>query len=83
MPMYCIIETEDGSTIVEHPPEGTAADVALQLGGTVVDPGPYESYQEACDALEALQIELNDDADDGGSDTPGTQSLEGRYEAQD
>lgn len=79
MPMYCIIETEDGWTIAEHPQAGTAEAAAHQLGGTVIDPGPYDSYEDACEALEALQDELN--ASDS-SDVPGTQALEGRYETE-
>jgi hypothetical protein len=82
MPMFCIIETEDGLTVVEHPPAGTAQEAALSLGGTVIDPGPYDSYEDACDALEALQGELDED-DGTGSDVPGTQAMEGRYETED
>jgi hypothetical protein len=59
MAMYCIIETEDGWTIAEHPPAGTAEEAAHRLGGTVIDPGPYDSYEDACEALEALQEELD------------------------
>lgn len=79
MPMYCIIETENGWTVVEHPPQGTAEEAALRVGGTVIDPGPYESYEDACDALEALQGEL-DEGEAGASDVPGSQALDGRYE---
>lgn len=80
MTMYCIIETEDGWTIAEHPKAGTAEEAAHLLGGTVIDPGPYDSYEDACDALEALQAEL--DSPDA-SDVPGSQALEGRYETED
>lgn len=80
MPMYCIIETDDGWTVAEHPQDGTAEEAAHRLGGTVIDPGPYDSYEDACDALEALQGELDESEP---SDVPGTQSLEGRYETED
>ena len=80
MTMYCIIETEDGLTVVEHPQVGTALEAAHRLGGTVIDPGPYDSYEEASDALEALQGELGSN---DASDVPGTQVLEGRYETED
>jgi hypothetical protein len=80
MTMYCIIETEDGWTVAEHPQAGTAEEAAHRLGGTVIDPGPYDSYEDAIEALEALQGEL-DESD--GSDVPGTQALEGRYETED
>lgn len=77
MPSYCIIETDEGWSVVEHPAAGTAEEVACRLGGVVIDPGPYDSYDDACDALEALQGEL-DESD--GSDVPGAQPPEGRFE---
>ncbi len=80
MPLYCIIETDDGYTVVEHPEGETAEQTALRTGGVVVDPGPYESYEEACEALDALQAELDDE---DPSDLPSTQAWEGRYETDD
>lgn len=80
MALYCIIETDDGWTIVEHPPDATAEEAAHRHGGVVIDPGPYDSYADASDALEALQMELDDEE---SSDVPGTQALEGRYELED
>lgn len=58
----------------------TAEETAHRQGGVVIDPGPFESYEAACNALEALQIELEED---DSSDVPGTQALEGRYETRD
>jgi len=81
MPLYCIIETDAEMTVVDHADNETAADAALRLGATVIDAGPYDSYEDALDALEALQGELLDD--DEQSDVPGTQALEGRYETDD
>lgn len=81
MPLYCIIETDGGMTVVDHADNETAADAAHRQGGTVIDAGPYDSYEDACDALEALQGELLED--DEQSDTPGSQALEGRYETDD
>lgn len=81
MPQYCILEFEDGWKVVEHPEGMTAEKTAHQKGGTVIDPGPYESYEDACDAMEALQGELQED--DESSDVPGSQALEGRYETGD
>lgn len=81
MPQYCIIEIEDGWKVVEHP-EGTTAEKTAHLeGGIVIDPGPYESYEDALEAVEALQGELQEG--DDTSDVPGTQALEGRYETGD
>ena len=75
--LYFIIETEDGWTIAEMPMNRTAVEVATELGATVIDPGPYESYEEASDALVSLQDEL---AEDGTSDMPGTRAVESREE---
>jgi hypothetical protein len=73
---YCIIETDDGWTIAELSPERTAEDAAGMLGGAVIDPGPYDSYEDASDALVSLQEEL---AENGGtSDIPGTRAIESR-----
>lgn len=80
MAAYCIIETEAGWTVVEHPEGTTAEQTAHRHGGVVIDPGPFPSYEEACDALICLQEEL--DVDDA-SEVPGTQALEGRYETGD
>ncbi len=52
---YCIIETEDGWAITEVPANLTAAEVAAESGAEVIDPGPYDSYEEASDALVSLQ----------------------------
>jgi len=81
MAMYCIIETEDGWTIVDHREDQTAEQAAHDRGGVVVDPGPYTSYEEANDAMISLQQELADDEDI--SDLPGTHPYEGRYETDD
>ena len=73
---YCIVEIEAGWTIAEISPERTAEEVATQLDGTVIDPGPYDSYEDASDAFVALQEEL---AENGGtSDIPGTRAIESR-----
>jgi hypothetical protein len=77
MALYCIIETEDGLNIVEHSEGMTAEETAHRSGGTVVDSGPYHDYEDACEALVALEQEI---ADDDGSDVPGTQAMESRPE---
>lgn len=80
MTMYCIIETEDGLNIVEHAEGMTAEETAHRSGGTVVDSGPYDNYEQACEALAALQLELDDE---DTSDVPGTQAMESRPESTD
>lgn len=74
---YCIIETQDGWTIAEIPTNRTADEVGAESGATVIDPGPYDSYEDASDALVSLQDELGEN---GTSDLPGTRALEGREE---
>ena len=74
---YCIVETEDGWAIAELPPNCTAAEVAAESGASVLDPGPYDTYEEAADALASLQDEL---AEDDANDVPGTRVMESREE---
>jgi hypothetical protein len=57
MPKYAIIETESGLTVVPILPGRTPDEMATQLGGVVVDPGPYPTYEEAYDALLAIRAE--------------------------
>lgn len=59
MPQFAIIETEDGMTVAAIPPALSAEDVARQRAAVVIDPGPYQTYEEAYDALLAFR-----DADD-------------------
>jgi hypothetical protein len=54
---FAIIELEDGLTVVELDDGQSPEDAAVSQGGTLVDPGPYPSYEEACDALVDLQYE--------------------------
>ena len=72
---YFIIETEDGWTIAEIQTNRSAEEVAAELGAAVIDPGPYDSYEEASDALVSLQDELGED---DTSDLPGTSAIESR-----
>jgi hypothetical protein len=61
MPCFAIIELEDGLTIVEVKPHQSPEDVALRDGGTLIDPGPYATYDEAVDAL--ADLETDDEGD--------------------
>ena len=54
---FAIIELEDGLTVVELQRGESPEVAAASQGGTVVDPGPYPSYEDACDALIDLQYE--------------------------
>ena len=69
MAAFCIIETDDGLAVVEHSDETTAEQAVHRRGGVVIDPGPFDSYEEAYDALGTLQAELENET---RSDVPGT-----------
>jgi len=51
MPYFAIIELEEGLTVAEVSPHGTAEDTAASHGARLVDPGPYDSYEDALDAM--------------------------------
>jgi len=61
MPGYAINETEAGLTVTEFEHEGRPEYEALRCGGVVVDPGPYRTYDEAYDAMLALEGEDPED----------------------
>jgi hypothetical protein len=54
---FAIIDLEDGLTIVEVKPYETPEGAALREGGTLVDEGPYTSYDDTLDALADLEPE--------------------------
>jgi hypothetical protein len=57
MAYFAIIEVEDGLTVVELKPHESAENAASRENGTLVDPGPYTSYDDATDALAELEAE--------------------------
>ena len=60
MESYAIIELDDGYAVVQVAPGQSPEDAALSAGGTLVDPGPFNSYEEANDALDQFEA-LDDD----------------------
>jgi hypothetical protein len=48
---YAIIETDDGLTVAEVPELSSPEETAARHGALLVDPGPYDSYQDALDAM--------------------------------
>ena len=80
MTQYCIVEDDNGWKVVDHPDTETADTLAHRLGVNVIDSGPYHSWEDATDALEALQLELGADLE---GDVPNINPLEGRYENED
>jgi hypothetical protein len=57
---FAIIEVDDGLTIVQVMLGQSPEDAALAEGGVLVDPGPYDSFEEANDALDLLEVEDED-----------------------
>ncbi len=60
---YAIIEVEDGLTVAEIRPGESAEDAAARQQGSVVDPGPYDSYEAAGDAVCELEGEGMEEMD--------------------
>lgn len=67
---YRIIETEAGLVV------GEVSAPATGSVGTIVDPGPYDTYEDALEALEGLALEL--DPRQGSSEVPAERVLESR-----
>ena len=61
MLQYQIIETDEGLTVAERKPGVSADDVAEQHRGLLIDAGPYKTYEEAYDAILALQREEDEE----------------------
>ena len=57
MTRFAVIETDSGLTVAAIPAGASIEDVATRQGAYVVDPGPYESYEDAYDAMLALPDE--------------------------
>ena len=58
---FAVIEIEDGLTIIEVQSGQSPEDAAAVVGGTLVDPGPYDSYEHACDVLDQMEMESEED----------------------
>lgn len=61
MAAFIIAETDSGLTVAEWPEGVTAEEAAERAGGVLVDRGPYSSYEDANDALVAIQREELDE----------------------
>jgi hypothetical protein len=66
MTLYTIIETDDGLTVAEMAPDATAEEAAVAHDGVLVDPGPYNSFEEAYDALLELSREDEEERESTG-----------------
>jgi len=52
---FAIVELDDGLTVATVQPGQSPEDAAAASRGLLVDPGPYTTYEEACDALNELE----------------------------
>jgi len=57
MLQYQIVEIDEGLAVAEAQPGMTPDEVAALCGGLLIDPGPYKTFEDAYDALLALQAE--------------------------
>jgi hypothetical protein len=57
MTNYVIVEVDEGLTIALVAENSTPKEAAESSGGQLIDPGPYESYEDAYDAMMALEDE--------------------------
>jgi hypothetical protein len=57
MVTFAIIEVDDGLTVTAIQSGQSPEDAAIKNHGTLVDPGPYATYEDACDAMSALEFE--------------------------
>ncbi|MBN2130035.1 MAG: hypothetical protein JW741_11090 [Sedimentisphaerales bacterium] len=60
MPCFAIIEVEEGLTVAQVPPDSTAEETAALRGARLVDRGPYDSYDDALDAMMLIPDEDED-----------------------
>lgn len=60
MVSFAIVELEDGLTVATVHPGQSPEDAAVASHGILVDPGPYETYEEACEALGELESEVEE-----------------------
>jgi hypothetical protein len=61
MVSFAIIEVDDGYTVIQVAPGQSPEDAALSEGGALVDPGPYDSYEDANDALDQFEAADEDE----------------------
>ncbi len=58
MQSYVVIETDDGLTVVEVDGTTSPEVEAERLGGVLVDPTLYATYEDAFDALLIFEAEM-------------------------
>lgn len=61
MNQFAIIEVDDGLTVVEVHDFEQPEEAATREGGILVDPGPFETYEQACDAMLLIDWDEEDE----------------------
>jgi hypothetical protein len=61
MVFYQITETDEGLAVAETQPGVTPEETAATQDGILIDPGPYKTFEDAYDAMLALQEEEEED----------------------
>lgn len=59
---YFVVEADDGLTVAEVNGGSTPEAEAERLGGVLVDPTPYATFEDAYDALLIIDAESRADA---------------------
>jgi hypothetical protein len=59
---YFVIEADDGLTVAEVNGGGSPEAEAERMGGVLVDPTPYATFEDAYDALLIIDAEARADA---------------------
>ena len=57
MARFIIVEVDDGLTITQVADDSTPTDAAETCGGQLIDAGPFESYEDAYEAMMAMEDE--------------------------
>ncbi len=55
MSYFAIVELDDGLTVVQVYTGQSPEEAAARDHGLLIDPGPYHTYEEACDAMAELE----------------------------
>ena len=62
MQSFVVVETDDGLMVAEVDGGSSPEAEAERLGGVLVDPTPYATYEDAYDALLIIDAESRADA---------------------
>ena len=60
MSEYIVVENDDGLLVVGVAENQTKEQAALANGGVIIDEGPYDTYDEAYDAMQLIPEQIDD-----------------------